>query len=155
MNTHRAVDRRRPGLALYAGFVAASAWGGVVGLATGVLDMGHDLNHRLPFHSPAFGACALAVIVAVPATALARQAARGDRRAGETALFAGVMLIVWIAVELAFIRQFSWLQPFYVGVGVTFVVIGRRAGAQPLCSGNFFMSRDMLRGVKRRAERSA
>ena len=40
------------------------------------------------------------------------------------------MLIVWIAVELAFIRQFSWLQPFYLGVGVTFVVIGRRVGTQ-------------------------
>jgi hypothetical protein len=126
----RVTDRRRRGLAVYAAFVAVSAWGGVVGLATGALDMGHELNRRLPFHSPVFGALALAVIVGVPATALARQAARGNRRTGATAVFAGVMLIVWIAVELAFIRQFSWLQPFYVGVGVTFVVIGRRVGAQ-------------------------
>jgi hypothetical protein len=130
MNAHRAADRRRPDLVLYAAFVAASAWGGVVGLATGALDMGHDLNHRLPFHSPVFGAFALAVIVGIPATALSLQAARGDRRTGATASFAGVMLIAWIAIELAFIRQFSWLQPFYAGVGVTFVVIGRRVGAQ-------------------------
>jgi hypothetical protein len=114
---------------VYAAFVAVSAWGGVVGLASGALDMGHDLNQRLPFHSPAFGAFALGVIVGVPATALARQAARGDRQTGATAMFAGAMLIVWIAVELAFIRQFSWLQPFYVGVGVTFVVIGRSVGS--------------------------
>jgi hypothetical protein len=128
MSAQRATDRRRPGLAVYAAFLAVSAWGGVVGLATGVLDMGHDLNRRLPFHSPVFGACALAVIVAIPATALARQAARGDGRTGETALFTGVMLIVWIAVELAFIRQFSGLQPVYIGVGATFVVIGRNLG---------------------------
>jgi len=130
MSMPRATDRGRPGLAVYAALVAVSAWGGVVGLATGALDMGNDLNHRLPFHSPAFGAFALALLVGVPATALARQAARGDRQTGATAMFAGVMLIVWIAVELAFIRQFSWLQPFYVGVGVTFVVIGRRIGTQ-------------------------
>jgi hypothetical protein len=127
METLRATDRRR-GLAVYSALVAFSAYAGAVGLAGGGADMGHDLNHRLPFHSPVFGAFALIVIVAVPATALARQAARGDRRTGETAVFAGVMLIVWIAVEVAFIRQFSRLQPFYVGVGITLVVIGRRAG---------------------------
>jgi len=59
MSMPRATDRGRPGLAVYAALVAVSAWGGVVGLATGALDMGNDLNHRLPFHSPAFGAFAL------------------------------------------------------------------------------------------------
>jgi hypothetical protein len=34
------------------------------------------------------------------------------------------MLIAWIAVEVAFIREFSWLQPSNVAVGITFVVIG-------------------------------
>jgi hypothetical protein len=142
MNTHRASERRRAGLAVYAAFVAVSAWGGVVGLATGVLDLGHDLNHRLPFHSPVFGALGLAIFVGAPATALAWHAWRGDDRIGATAVFAGVNLIGWIAVELAFIRELSWLQPVYVAVGITFVIVGRR------------MSGDMLNGVKRRAERT-
>jgi hypothetical protein len=126
--TYRQSTGRRTGLAVYASLVALSAYGGVVGLATGALDLGTTLNRRLPFHSPALGALALGVAVALPATDLARQAARGDRRTAATATFAGVVLIGWIAVELAFIRQFSWLQPFYVGVGITFVVIGRRVG---------------------------
>lgn len=124
----RQPSERRPGLAVYAGLVALSAYGGVFGLATGVLDMGHELNHRLPFHSPVLGAFALLVIVAAPATALAWHAARGDERVGVTASFAGIMLIAWIVVEVAFIREFSGLQPIYVAVGITFVVIGRRVG---------------------------
>ena len=117
---------RRAGLACYAAFVALSAYGGAVGLATGTLDLGTKLNHRLPLHSPVVGAIALTLIVGVPATALARYAARGDGRVDETARFLGIMLIGWIGVELAFIRELSWLQPFYAGVGATFLVIGRR-----------------------------
>ena len=127
---HERRPERRLGLALYAALVAVSAWGGVFGLATGVLDMGHELNHRLPFHSPVFGALGLATFVGFPATALARLAARGNPRIGATAVFAGAVLIGWIAVELAFIRQLSWLQPVYVIVGATFVVIGRRVDAE-------------------------
>ena len=127
MDRRRITHRRRPSLAAYAALVAFSAYAGAVGLAGGVVDMGHDLNHRLPFHSPVFGAFALVVIVAVPATALVWHAVSDDQRTGATAVFAGMMLVGWIAVELAFIRQFSWLQPLYVGVGISFVVIGRRA----------------------------
>jgi hypothetical protein len=123
----RLSTERRTGLAVYASLVALSAYGGVVGLATGALDLGPTLNRRLPFHSPVFGALALLVIVAVPAAALAWDAARGDERVGVTASFAGIMLIAWIAVEVAFVREFSWLQPSYVAVGITFVVIGRPA----------------------------
>ena len=118
---------RHLGLASYAALVALSAYGGAVGLATGALDMGGTLNHRLPFDSPVLGALALAAIVGLPSTALARYAWRGDRRIGAASLIAGMMLIGWILVELAFIRELSWLQPFFVGVGATFVVIGRRA----------------------------
>jgi len=117
--------RRRSGLAYYAAFVAVSAYGGALGLATGTLDMGNKINQRLPFHSPVVGAIALTMTVGAPATALAWHAARGDRRVGRSARFAGAMLIAWIAVELAFIRELSWLQPFYVGVGASFLVMGR------------------------------
>ena len=119
-------SRRRPGLAVYASLVALSAYAGAVGLATGALDLGNRLNERLPFHSPAFGAIALGVLVGMPATAVARQAARGDERVGATAVLVGITLVGWIFVELVFIRELSALQPFYVGVGISFIVIGRR-----------------------------
>jgi hypothetical protein len=118
---------RRVGLSCYATFVALSAFAGAAGLATGGLALGGKLDHRLPFHSPVFGAVALALVVGLPSTALARDAWRGDRTLGITALLAGIALVGWIAVELAFIREFSWLQPFYAGVGVTYVAIGRHA----------------------------
>jgi hypothetical protein len=124
----RQPGERRTGLAVYASLVALSAYGGLVGLATGALDLGPTLNRRLPFHSPVFGALALGALVAIPATALALQALRGDERIAATARFAGIVLIGWIAVELAFIRQFSWLQPIYVGMGISFVMLGRRVG---------------------------
>ena len=38
---------------------------------------------------------------------------------------AGVLLIGWIAVELAFIREFAFLQVVYVVVGMVYVALGR------------------------------
>ena len=119
--------RRRVPLAAYAGAVAVSAYAGTVGLATGVLALGGRLDHRLPLHSPVLGGLALAVIVGGPATLVAGLAARGDARTDRAAIVAGVLLIAWIAVELAFIREFSPLQPFYAAVGASFVAAGRHA----------------------------
>ena len=118
--------RRRVGLTWYGSLVAFSAYAGAVGLAAGATDTGSTINARLPFHSPVFGAVALAVIVGVPNTAVAWFAWRGDRRARPAALVAGVMLIGWIVVEFAIIREFSWLQPLYVAVGASLVAISRR-----------------------------
>ena len=74
-----------------------------------------------------FGAVALTLIVAVPNTALAWCAGRGDPRLAATAAFiAGTLLIGWIAAELAIIRELSWLQPFYIAVGASLLVIGAR-----------------------------
>ena len=118
--------------------VAISAYGGAIGLATGA-DLGHELNQRLPFHSPVFGAVALALIVGVPSTVVAALAKRGDPRADTALVGAGVLLIGWIAVELAFIREFQFLQVVYVIVGLVYVALGRRASpgvdVGPLASG--------------------
>ncbi len=118
------VDRRRAALCVYAAIVSFSAYAGAVGLATGTLDTSGSINERLPFHSPVFGGVALAIVVGIPTTVLARYAWRGDRNTGRTAVVAGSLLIAWIAVELAFIRELSWLQFFYVGVGATFIAVG-------------------------------
>ena len=117
----RSTEQPRTGLLAYASCVALSAYGGTIGLATGNLDLGHELNQRLPLHSPVLGGIALALIVGLPK--------RGDRRTDVASVVAGVLLIAWILVELAFIRELSFLQFFYTGAGLVFVAIGRRAGA--------------------------
>ena len=52
---------------------------------------------------------------------------RRDPCAGRAAVAAGLLLIAWIVVEIMFIRDISFLQPFFAGVGVAFIVIGRRS----------------------------
>jgi hypothetical protein len=119
----------RVALTAYAAIIAISAYAGAVGLAGGSIEMTPTVDHRLPFHSPVFGALALALIVGVPNTLLAVYAWRGDSRTDAAAFAAGVLLVGWIAVEIAFIRELSWLQPAYVAVGAGVIMIGRRGRA--------------------------
>jgi len=116
-------------LSAYAAIIAFSAYAGAVGLAGGAADPGGTIDARLPFHSPVFGAVALTVVVGLPNTLLAVYAWRGDARTSATAFAAGLLLVGWIAVEIAFIRELSWLQPVYVAVGTSLIVIGRRKPA--------------------------
>jgi hypothetical protein len=125
------MNEHRTAVFVFALLVAVSAFAGTIGLATGALDLGPTLNHRLPLHSPVLGGVALAIVVGVPATAVAITVRRGDERAGRVAVGAGALLIAWIVVEIAFIREFSFLQPFYAAVGIVFVAIGRRARPRP------------------------
>jgi hypothetical protein len=111
---------------VFAAVNAAAAWGGAIALLAGWTDFGDRLDHRLPFESPALAGLALAVIVAVPLSGLAALAWRGDPRTARAAMCAGVVLVAWIAVQLAFLRAFSVFQPAYVVIGLLFVVAGRR-----------------------------
>ena len=71
-----------------------------------------------------------AAIVGVPNTALAWFAWRGDPRVTPAALVAGTLLVAWIVAEVAIIQQFSWLQPFYIAVGVSLIALDGRLRAQ-------------------------
>jgi hypothetical protein len=119
------IAHRRRALAGVAWVNAIAALGGAVSLATGMLDLGTKLNHRLPFASPVLGGIALTMVVAVPFTIVALLAWRGDQRADTAAMIAGALLIGWIIVQLAFLRTLSGLQPIYAAVGVTFFLYGR------------------------------
>jgi hypothetical protein len=55
-------------LAVLAGFVAVSAYGGAAGLITGRLRPAASMTENLPFGSLAFAGIALACVVAAPAT---------------------------------------------------------------------------------------
>jgi Ca2+/Na+ antiporter len=128
-------DARASGLALAAAGMAVAAWAGAIGLATGLLDLTAPIERRLPFSSPVFGGVALALVVAMPCTATAWFARGGDERTAAIGELAGSMLIVWIAVEVAFIRSFSPLQPICAGIGVLIVVLGKRVGRPPSPNG--------------------
>lgn len=121
----RSPRRARRVLAVLAALVAISAYGGAIGLAGGGLSIGSDLEARLPWGSPVLGGIALAMLVGMPFTVLAGAAWRGTRRTNETAMGAGALLVGWIAVELAFIRELSIFHPLYAAIGIAFVLAGR------------------------------
>jgi len=120
----RSLRARHRWTGVAAGLMAAAAYAGVIGLAGGSINMGAAINHRLPLHSPALGAAALLVIVALPMTAAAVAAWRTVTRAPEIVTLAGLALIGWIAVEIAFIRTFAWLQPVCAAYGALMVALG-------------------------------
>ncbi len=118
--------RGRIGTSVFAAVIALSAYGGAVGLLTGGLRLDDIATARLPFASPALGGFALAVIVAVPTTWLAWLAWRRDPRTDAVAFLSGALLVGWILVELAIIREFSFFHPTYLAVGVILMWLGRR-----------------------------
>jgi hypothetical protein len=114
-------------MAVGAALVAASAYGGAVGLSTGSLGLEGTVNERLPFHSPVVGGLLLGLIVAVPFTAFAIAAWRRSADVGTWAFGAGVVLVGWIVMEVAVIRELSVFHPIFAAVGVLFMLAGRRA----------------------------
>jgi hypothetical protein len=125
-NRRRYTQNRRPGLAVFAAINAFAAWAGAVGLVSGAIGLGARLDDRLPFGSPVLGGVALAVVVALPLSVLAWRAWCGDPRSGRTAITAGALLVGWIVVQVAFLRELSWFHPTYVLIGVLFVLAGWR-----------------------------
>ncbi len=123
------VSPRHGVLAVLAGLIALSAYGGALGLITGSLNPGDTVAGRLPFHSPMLGGLALIAVVAVPSTVLAWLAARGHRRTGDASIAVGVLLAGWILVEVAFIRELSFFHPTYVFLGVLLIWLGVRIRA--------------------------
>ncbi|WP_208494244.1 hypothetical protein [Glycomyces niveus] len=83
---------------------------------------------RLPWGNTVVAGIALGVIVAVPNAALAAAALRGSARCGPLSILAGVLVVGWIVVEVAFIREFSFFQPFYAALGLSQVWWGWRIG---------------------------
>ena len=118
--------RRHPLVAAVAGLNALSAGVGAVGLATGWLDLDPAATARLPWGSPVFGGAALATIVALPNAVLAVAALRRDPGCGRLSIGVGVVLVGWIVVELAVIREVSFFHPLYAAIGVLQVWLGAR-----------------------------
>jgi hypothetical protein len=113
-------------LAVGGALVALTAWAGAVALMAGAVSLGFDLNRRLPWHSPVLGGVALMIVVAVPMSVLAVLAWRNDRRTRIVGVVSGVLLVGWILVEYAFLRELSFFHPLYVAVGLAVLVSSLR-----------------------------
>lgn len=113
------------------GTVAVTAYGGAIGLISGGLPLGPGLDSRLPLGSLLVAGLALLGFVAVPMSMATLAALRPHPTTPSRVLLAGIMLVVWIAVELLFLRAYAWLQPLYLLIGAAVVglawVLSRRS----------------------------
>ena len=104
--------------AVVTGAVAVSAYAGVAGLIGGGISFGDIVDGRLPFGSVVLAGLALLTVVAVPMTVASVASGRGTRFGADIVFGAGLLLVAWIGVELAFIREYSWLHPTYLAAAV-------------------------------------
>ena len=120
--------RRYPGIAALALVNTVAAAGGAWGLGSGALSLGAQVEARLPWGSTTVGAAALFLAwpFRTPCCPRSRGGATGVRAPQPSR--PGLLLVGWIVVELAFIRELSFFHPLYAAVGVAMVWLGRRLG---------------------------
>jgi hypothetical protein len=122
--TGRAKRRLQIGTAALTGLIALSAYAGVVGLVGGGISFGETINARLPYQSLFLAGMALLLVVAAPMTAAAVACIRDLDYATELVIGAGLLLVAWIAVELAFIKSYSWFHPTYLALAILVLLCG-------------------------------
>ncbi len=118
--------RPRRLLALGEGLGAVAAIGGAVAMMVGAIDFGDTIDHRLPFGSLVFGGVALLLVVGIPMAIAAVLSWSGSDHGDVVAVGAGVLLVGWIVVELAFIRSISVLHPICLVAGTAIAYAGYR-----------------------------
>src|SRR3954452_7990387 len=128
MRTHAAPSGRRTRrwITALAVLNAVTAAAGAASMSLGALSLQPEAAARLPWGSPVVGGIALLMCVAVPNAMLAALSLRDDNRVATAAVGVGLLLVVWILVELAFLRELSFFHPLYVGIGVLLVLLGGR-----------------------------
>jgi hypothetical protein len=87
----------------------------LVGVA---ISFGETINARLPYQSLFLAGMALLLVVAAPMTAAAVACIRDLRYARELVIGAGLLLVACIAIELAFIKSYSWFHPTYLPLAI-------------------------------------
>ena len=103
--------------------LSIGALAGAVGLMSGSIDLGESAGD-LPFDSPFLGGVALAVLNGVLPAIVARAAVLRKPWAPTGHIAVGVVLAVWITVQVAFIGLGAWLQVIYFGYGLLIIVLG-------------------------------
>lgn len=111
-------------LAAGTGLLAIFGYAGALGLITGAIYLGDEINARLPFHSPELVGVAEAVIVAVPMTVVTSLAAKEDARTGRAAVVSGVLLLAWVVLGVVVVGDRSWLQALLAAAGLCVLLVG-------------------------------
>lgn len=106
------------------GLIAFSAYAGAVGLIGGGITFGDTIDARLPFGSLVLAGAALLAIVAIPMTVASVAGGRHARHGADIVFGAGLLLVGWIAVELAFIKAYSWFHPTYLVAAIVVLGLG-------------------------------
>lgn len=114
------MDHKGVRIALFAlnVFVGLTAVAGGIGFLTGGLQMPLEWLRDTPFSDYTIPGLVLAIVVG-GSTVVAAVMMPIQHEAGVLAsALAGVMLVGWIAVEVAMIGLVNWLQPFYFVLGL-------------------------------------
>jgi hypothetical protein len=119
----------RGGLVALLGFVALNAFGGGVYGLFGAEGVPTEWLRDSPFHDY-FVPSLILVVVVGGSSALATVAVLGRWRLGRPiALLAGLVLLGWIAVQVAIIGYVSWLQPTVAIAGLSIIALA--TGVRP------------------------
>jgi hypothetical protein len=110
---------------------------GAVGLVTGWLPLDPTAIARLPWDSVVLGGVALGLVVMLPNALLSILALRRDGRCGAASVAAGTLLVGWILVQLAFVREVSLLHPLYLAIGALQMWLGARFSRSHMHPGPF------------------
>lgn len=116
-----------------ASFSALSAIGGAIELLLwprGNVYLPVELLAHSPFSTFTVPGLLLGFVIGGTSLLAAVLAARRERAAVDAALFAGGALTIWIAAELAQMREFSFLHGIYGGTGVLLFAFAARAAWQ-------------------------
>ena len=108
--------------------VAANAIGGGIYGLLGAEGVPPEWLEGSPFETYAIPSLVLLVVVGGSMGVAAAALLRDDRRAPELSVFAGVVLLVWLAIEMLII-PLSWLQPAFLVVALLVIGLGLRARA--------------------------
>lgn len=107
--------------------VALSAIGGGVGMLTSSgIGLPDSWLAATPFPTWRWPALLLLATVAVPMTAAAVGELRREAWAPMASTLAGAILVIWIAVEVAVIRQYAALQPAFAAAGLAILLLSGR-----------------------------
>lgn len=107
---------------------------GGLGLIIGFLDL-QEMTDDLPWQSPVVGGIALLAINAAVPVAVIVAELRHHRLASLGHLLVGVDLLVWIAVQVAFIGFTSVLQAVYLVYGLAVTWLAWRLPDRPVGPG--------------------
>jgi len=107
-------------------FVALTAIGGGIAMATGLDPLPNEWLSGTPFEDFLLPGVLLAVVVGGSAAVATYGMVASPGAGALVSVVAGALLMGWIVVEVLLLNQpsWTWIEAFYAGVGLGMVVLG-------------------------------